>query len=504
MTDVPRPRTLDFSAEAREIWGDTTEDLERLDELFSTHSFDEFRDQPEAMRAVFDEAMPHMERCKAELRKFVMIETFGLENPHPTRNPKRDGIDTMHRVSGSIGELYPAWSKPDVAFIQAVYLNFIYHSVISEWYVRLMNNPGNKHAEEASRILTMSAKLLGPTDKMVGMMNLVSSMREFFRKHPVLTHPLNHLSLPELKDINGRLFETAKRLRRFEVPQSVCHEKDISREPLCLTSDGIERNSGRYGYYDAEFSLYDRSFESRLIRPGVISGLRPVVDEPSFETAQIVIHGQSAIFALDRFRGEIHGGLLSAEALEVLLGGKTYDTLRAYLLFRYAQLVCDEDDFVENFGQFITLVEPPPPTRGPAPPRRTGTDGILPEPPKPWVGKLPVRFFPRGYQGRLGRPAQEERASEPTGRHIRGRRTDPHRRLLPFGWHPTDEAVAKARGEGANLLQVFEMFMEETEDGSRERRYTYVTGHEFGNTPEAVRAVFRHRALKVTPQPDEK
>lgn len=497
MTDVPRPRTLDFSAETREIWGDTTVDLERLDELFSPHSFNEFRDQPEVMRTVFDEAMPHMERCKAELRKFMMIETFGLENPHISRNPRSYCIDVMHRVSGSIGELYPAWLKPDAAFIQAIYLNFIYHSVISEWYVHLMKNPTNKHAAKAIRILMTAAELLGPADKTVGMMNLVASMREFFRTHPVLTYPINHLSLPELKDINARLFETAQRLRHFEVPQSVCHEEDVSREPLCLTSDGIERNSGRYGFYDAEFSLYDGSFESRLIRPGVISGLRVMVDAPSFETQHVVIHGKSATFALERFHGEIHGGLLATEGLKVLMGEKDYETLRAYLLFRYAQLVCDEDDFVENFGSFITLVEPPPPVRGPAPPKGTGSGGTA-EPLQPWAGKLPVRFFPRGYRGRLGKPAPEERDAEATGRHIRGRRTDPHRRLLPFGWHPTNEAFEKAREEGANLLAVFETFMEETEDGPRERRFTYVTGHAFGNVPEAVRAVYRHRTLEVS------
>lgn len=499
MTDVPKPRTLDFSAEAKEIWGDTTEDLERLDELFSPHSFDEFREHPEVMRAVFDEAIPHIEKLSAQMRKVLMTETFGRENPHLSRSPKSDGIDILHRVNDSIGELYPAWKRSDVPFIQALFINFFYYIAISEWYVRLLDHSQNKHAKRGLDALAAAGRILGSTDKMVQLMEVVSSIKEFFQTHHVLSYPVNHLSLSELTAINEKLFKAAETHRQHEIPLSVCHEEDICREALCLTSRPIETNSSRFGYYAAEFSMFDERFESALLAPGLINILEAIPDS-ALGTQHIAIYGESVILGIERFHGQLHAGMLSSEALKVLLGEQIYEVLRAYLLFRYAQLVCDEDDFVEYFGEFITLMEPPSPKQrsGGVSADAGGSGGALrsTEPP-PWQGKLPVRFFPRGHRAELLRRVSEGTPSAHTGHKIRGRRTEAHRRLLPFGWQPTHEAVSKARNEGANLLEVFEMFMEETEDGLRERRYTYVTGHEFGDMSEAVRAVYGHRLTLV-------
>lgn len=499
MTDIPRPRTLEFSAAAKEVWGDTTADLEALDELFSPHSFDEFREKPEVMRAVFEEARGSIKRLEMQLRKFLMTETFGLEHPYPTRNPKNDGIEAMNKANESLAQLYQLWIQGNAPFVQALYLNPIFWRAISEWFIRLTANPQNKHAAKALRTFEATAQMLGPEDKLVQLMKLVPGIQEFFRRHPVSIFSTDHLSLSELADLNIKIFETAKQYRQYDVPLSVCHEEDICREPICLTSAPIEKTSARYPLYDGEFYLYDKRFESQLIAPGVIDAFRPTVDR-GMGTLHINLFGDSVTFAIDRFEGEIEAGMIGSEGLKALLGERTYEALRAYILFRYAQLVCDEEDFMDQFSEFITLQLPPPPARGP---QRHPPSGMPPfDSPPPWKGKLPVRFFPRGYQWRLDKPPQEERDAEPTGRHIRGRHTEPHRRLLPFGWNPTQEAIEKAQQEGANLLEVFKTFTEETPEGPRERRYTYVTGHEFGNVPDAVRAVYRHRTLE-TLQPEK-
>ncbi len=544
-TGIDTPRTIEFSADAREIWGDAITELEALDEMFSPHSFDEFQREPALFRDICAQSQSLIEKCKAALRKFFMMNIFQRENPNIHRRPHTDGTQEFMRALKSLTDVYPAYAKSDVPFVQALYLNLIFYSVVSELFARFTRHKADKRVERCLGAFSLGEQMQGTNNRTSWLLREIPSTDEFFQKHAVLTSPVGHLDLPELKAINERLFAAINQFSQYEVPLSVAREEDVCNTPICLVSDQLSSSAAQSGIFDAELNLYDISFETVLTDRNTLDRMRIQPVQESMDGMKKIIHGKSVQIFIDRFRGEIHTTTLSAEAFKILIGEKTYETLRAYLLFRYAQLVCDDRTFVREFRDFITLIDPPQPVfqRGPQRPSGNGpaqTPPVTPESPHPWQGKLPIRFFPRAarryLRGEMPATTGEETS---TGRTLRGRRTEAHRRLLPAGWQPTTQAHDKAREEGADLLSSFEAvyeilnrefifanqdlqarfdigefifnrddFMREAsargvsfdsllsdltaKNQIRERQFTYVTGHQFGNVPEAVQARFRY------------
>ncbi|GEM_PF-6432950 len=550
---LDKPRELSFSADASEIWGDTIADLEALDALFSPHSFAQLQKDPELCRLVFEQAQPFILKCKAALRKFFMTSVFGRENPDKFRNPKTDGIKEFMRALKSLTHVYPAYARSDIPFIQALYINIIFYGVVSELFSRFMNHQADKRVERAFGAFHLGEIVqgMGPNDtnRTSSLLRELPSTRAFFNSHDLALGPVDHLSLPELTAINERLFAAINKHREYDVPLSVSHEEDICHVPVCLVAEQPRLPSAEFGMYDADITMYDASFEDSLTKRGVLDRLRTHPEPSSMSGARVLIHGESVQLLVDRFKGELATTTLSAEALKILLGEKKYETLRAYILFRYAQLACDDRTFVREFKDFITLIAPPPHV---FPGRRGGAPDIPPPPPPPdpppWRGKLPLRFFPRAARRYLrGSSPATNGDPSPTGRTLRGRRTEPHRHLLPAGFKPTKKAFEKARGEAADLLSNFETVYEildqtfrftdpdlqkrfaigefifthddvtkeaaargvtlETlfsthEEVIRERQFTYMPGHEFGDVTRAVRARFRYGLMSAaTPAP---
>lgn len=550
-TGINTPRRLEFSAEARQIWGDAIAELEELDALFSPYSFEQFQREPQRMRDIYAEAQPRIDKCKVALRKFFMENIFGRENPDIHRSPKKDGIEEFRGALKSLTDVYPAYARSDVPFVQALYLNLIFYDVVSELFARFTHHPTNKHVERALTCFRLAEQTTGKNNRTSYLLTELPSTREFFMKHPILAHTLEHLSLAELQKINIEIFAGINRNRQYEVPLSVSREEDMSRTPLILLSDQPQSATAQFGKYDADFGLYDARFERVLTDRGTLDGMRTQGVSATMDGTRVIIHGESVQILIDRFTGDLNTTMLSAEALKSLIGEKTYEALRAYILLRYAQLVCDDQTFVREFRDFVTLVDPP----APIPPHRQGGSSAMPPPPPlsenpPWQGKLPLRFFPRAARRYLRTddtaPATAEHQQR-TGRHLRGRRSEAHRRLLPSDWKPTEQSREKAREEGADLLSSFEVvyeildrefrFMDQnlqarfdigefiftrddfiqeaaargisfdtllssiTQNQVRERQFTYVAGHEFGDVPTAVRARFRYdlRAAATPP-----
>ncbi|MBI2638358.1 hypothetical protein HYW83_02095 [Candidatus Peregrinibacteria bacterium] len=560
-TGVDTPRSIEFSADAREIWGEAIGDLERLDEMFSPHSFDEFQHHPSMFRDICAQSQPLIERCKTALRKFLMTNIFGRENPDKHRRPHTDGIQEFMRALKSLTDVYPAYAKSDVPFIQALYLNLIFYGVVSELFAHFHNNRGDKRVQRCLSAFSLGEQTQETSNRTSWLLREIPSTDAFFQQHAVPTFPTSHLSLAELQTLNGRLFAAINQFRQYDVPLSVAREEDVCNTPICLVSDQPSSSAAQSGIFDAELNLYDASFETILTDRGTLDRMRTQPVQESMDGMKKMIHGKSVQLAVDRFRGEISATTLSPEALKILLGEKTYETLRAYILFRYAQLVCDDKTFVREFRDFITLIDPPQPDFRKGSRRQAGNGPMPippapPESPQPWKGKLPLRFFPRAARRYLRgeMPATTDDAGAPTGRMLRGHRTEAHRRLLPAEWKPTQQAQAKAREEGADLLSSFEIayeildrefrfadsdlynrfcigefifdrddFMREAsargtsfdsllsdliaENHVRERQFTYVTGHQFGNVTEAVRARFRYdlgqtAGLQTPPTPN--
>lgn len=536
MSEIPRQQPLEFSPKAREFWGPMVDILQQLDSMFAPYDRDTFQNNPDILKDLLTERGYNQTMLlKAFVRKYLMEQIFGQEHPGIHRSPKNDGLEAIHTMHESLCTLYPAFRRSDLFFSQAFFLNAAFWDPVSELLIHMYLHQGNKHADRAFQHLRDSQS----GDVFVSLLAMIPSTRRFFTEHGIPLHEIRDIPLEDMEKMNAQLYEVVSQNKVYPVPLSLCREQDVCSVPIALISDQIPPSSGEYSFCEMEFTLADISLESKFMDPKRLQQARSIHDTTTMWSKKIIIPGRLVPLLLTRRNGNIRGGVISPEGLKLLLGERQYEALRSFLLLRWAQLVMDDETFVRLFSGFVEpdegTVQQRPEIRQEA---RNPPSLSLPDK-RPT--RLPVRYFPRGVRSHLRQPFMGQKPSEPTGRKLKGRRTDDHRRLLPIGWFPRPEALEKARECSADLLRSFEvvfqidptMFQcltpllqqridngdrlftsEEMEaeaharnirlqnlerlNGIQKRQYTFVSGHEFGDVPEGVRGMFGHRIRTTT------
>lgn len=463
MSEAPEvPRKLDFSADARALFGPVLDDIERLDELFSEQSTDHLIAHPDACRALFDQGAEPLRRLFQKFRDCLFEGIYETSLPNETTKPRHDFEEVFVKVFSALTKTFPDYrTKTDYPSAQKHFLNVaVYHS-LAELVAYVMTHKGDNRTNRIRQMVASAAKK-DPYDAnpVIGVHREIPQAIEFFRSHPVRTELTEHLSAEELRDMNERIFRTIQKERNFhDVPLSVSRDHDISIASLLLTSDEAAPIAPEIsGLSEAELSLFDSKHADLLLTPTGLEAMRVRIDPKEKMPQKIIIPGESLSLFISRHSGELSGIHMTPMALKYILGEKAYELLRSYLLLRYAQLMFDDESFVKHFSQFITSQnQPRPPVAHPSPASGPGA-GNPPEDQPQWKGKLPVQFFPLTSRHYL-----QQRPSSSAGRTVSDHPRREHRRLLPPGWEPTKEARDAAFREGKNMRYYFEVAFEITD-----------------------------------------
>lgn len=538
---IDEPHRLHFSPEGEKIWGEKgMAALEEMDATISPYSPEVLKVNPTLLAQVISTIHPNIRLCERLLIEFLKEATFGKKDPYPTLKPKKTCHVALSQARASLADVYPLLDS-STPFVQRIYLDTILYRALGEFLSFLITHHRNdRRTQEVLSSLSIEKDVPKiPTDQPVDNISAqITAVQVFFSDHTISLRDIEHLSVTDLDNLNIEIFQAIQRCAQYPAPLSVNRDIDICSRPICLVGDSIGPTLGKLsGLYAVEFELNDISRESQLLLPGALEQERNSVDQLSGRASRQIIIGQSIPIYIDRLDGNLNTLDLGEGALKVLLEGKKYQLLRAHLLFRYAQLVCDDATFIREFGHFVTGILP----QGTS---RDHTDGGSPGPvqsdPEPRERRLPVRFFPRAvrdhFRHQLPIPGP---TVDGTGRQISQRRTGHHRRLLPLGFEPTQQAYNTAADSGVDLRYHFEVVYQimlgeftfsesnlatlhaaghyifaredlvaeaqqrhcnvdvliaQNPDAIIPRRYTYVSGHEFGDVPDAVRAVFRYEA----------
>lgn len=467
MSEAPEgPRKLDFSADAKALFGPVLADIERLDELFSEQSTDHLIAHPDACRTLFDQAAEPLKQLCKRFRDALFEGIYETLSPGEATKPRHDFDEIFSKLFFALAHTFPDYLKSDYPSAQKHFLNIAVYHALAELVAYVMTHKGDNRTNRIRQMASSAAKK-DPYDAnpVIGVHREISQAIEFFRGHPVRTEFTEHLSADELRDMNKRIFRTICAERNFhDVPLSVSQDHDISTAPLLLTSDEAPPLVPEIcGLAEAELSLFDNKCADILLTPIGLEKMRVKMDPKERTPRKIIFVGESLNLFIARHDGELSGMHMTPEAIKYILGEKAYELLRSYLFLRYAQLMFDDESFVKHFGQFITHQNPPRPSVAhPAP--STGGPGGGGNPPEnqppPWHGKLPVQFFPLASRHYL-----QQRPSSSAGRTVSDHPRREHRRLLPLGWQPTKEARDAALREGKNMRYYFEVAFEITDPG---------------------------------------